>query len=587
MTLTTDSLQFSSNINGIWSIVLIEELWRLGVGHCCIAPGSRSASLAFALAAHDGMSSHIHFDERGLGFFALGIAKVTGEPVALITTSGTAVANLYPAVIEACQSGVPLIVISADRPPELIDCGTNQAIDQLGIFGAYTGARLDLPTPDRTIPLRWLLSSIDQAFARSCTQGLPLHINCMFREPLYPHQPDGAAPEDNNVYWSATGQWVHSGKPYTDYLRPTLIQLPDARQWQSFAEGNGLLVVGRLPVGQDVEAIVALAECLGWPLLADVQSQLHGHPAAVAHAELVLASETGEKLYQQANHLLQFGGYLTSKRLEQFIASHHWQAYWMVDPAPRRVDPGQRQHMRLICNTEAICQKLMAASEHLKPQQGWADTFYRQAEQVVQRLSSQGPLTLDEQWLGASLAKLLPPQSSLFLGNSLPIRMVQMFSAGHLSRVFANRGASGIDGLIATAAGCAVVEQRPLVLLIGDISFFHDLNSLQLARQSKTPMVIILVNNDGGEIFHITTKGCHGDALQVANDYFVTPHGLNAHQAAALFGINYSAPESVEQFTRQFNQALTRGGCTLIEVITPSGQGAACIEQAVDRVKTL
>lgn len=582
MTLTTNSLQFSSTINGIWSAALIEELWRLGVRHCCLAPGSRSAPLAFALAVHDSMSRHIHFDERGLGFFALGIAKATGEPVAVITTSGTAVANLYPAVVEAHQSGVPLIIISADRPPELINCGANQAIDQLGIFGAYTGARLDLPVPEPAISLCWLLSSVDQAFARA--RGLPLHINCMFREPLYPHQPDGM--RDKDVYWSATGQWQGSDKPYTEYVLPTRPQLPDVRQWQGFAEGRGLIVVGRVPFGTDVMAIVALAERLGWPLLTDVQSQLHGHPAAVAHAELLLASETGEKLYHQADHLLQIGGYLTSKRLDQLISSRHWQAYWMIDPASRRVDTALRQNVRLIGDIGAICQKLLNACEHLKPQPEWSDAFHHQA-QVIRQLQSQKPAQLDEQWLGASLAELLPAKCGVFLGNSLPIRMVQMFSDGHLSRVFANRGASGIDGLIATAAGCAKGDQQPMVLLIGDVSFFHDLNSLQLARQNKKPLVIVLVNNDGGGIFHITTKGCCDDALQVANDYFVTPHGLNAEHAAALFGIDYCAPQSVKEFTAQFNQAFIRGGCTLIEVITPSGQGAACIEQAVNGVKAL
>jgi len=582
MTLSTDSLQFSSTINGIWSAVLMEELWRLGVRHCCIAPGSRSAPLAFALAAHHGMKRHIHFDERGLGFFALGVAKATGEPVAIVTTSGTAVANLYPAVVEAHQSGVPLVVISADRPPELIDCGANQAIDQLGIFGAYTGARLDLPPPEQTISLRWLLSSIDQALARA--HGLPLHINCMFREPLYPHQPDGA--EDKDTCWAVVAQWQESDKPYTDYLLPTLPPLPDVRQWQSFTEGRGLIVVGRVPVGTDVMAIVALAKRLGWPLLTDVQSQLHGHPAAVAHAELLLASDTGAQLYRQADHLLQIGGYLTSKRLDQFITSHHWQDYWMIDPASRRVDTALRQNVRLVGDIEAICQQLLTACEYLKPRPGWSDAFCHQAQMIRQRLS-QKPVQLDEQWLGASLAELLPTKSSVFLGNSLPIRMVQMFSASHLPRVFANRGASGIDGLIATAAGCVVGDQQPMVLLIGDVSFFHDLNSLQLARHCQTTLVIILVNNDGGGIFHLTTKGCRGDALQVANDYFVTPHGLNARHAAALFGIDYCAPASVDEFTVQFNQAFTRDGCTLIEVTTPSGQGAACVEQAVNEVKAL
>lgn len=586
MTLITDSLQFPSNINSLWSAVLIEELWRLGVRHCCIAPGSRSAPLAFALAAHDGMSQHIHFDERGLGFFALGVAKATGEPVALITTSGTAVANLLPAVVEACQSGVPLIVISADRPPELIDCGANQAIDQLGIFGTYTGARLDLPTPDRQISLRWLLSSIDQAFARSCARGLPLHVNCMFRDPLYPHQPDGTSSQDNKAYWSTVQKWLGATSPYTEYRLTAGTPLPDKRQWQSFTNGNGLIVVGRVPTGTSTSAILALSQRLGWPVLADVQSQLHGHPAVVRHAELLLASESGRSLYQQADRILQIGGYLTSKRLDQFIAEQDWHACWMVDPAPRRVDTGLRQDLRLVGDIGEICQQLLSASESLRQRPQWLAAFHQLAGRVSSQLSHPG-VTLDEQWLGSALAGLIPADTAVFLGNSLPIRMVQMFSTDHLPRVYANRGASGIDGLIATAAGCAAGSQQPMVLLIGDISFFHDLNSLQLARQSKAPMVIILVNNDGGGIFHVTTKGCRGAALQVANDYFVTPHGLTAQHAATLFGISYCAPESVAAFTASFSQAIAQPGCTLIEVITPSGQGAASIEQAVNRVKTL
>ncbi|KEI71139.1 2-succinyl-5-enolpyruvyl-6-hydroxy-3-cyclohexene-1-carboxylic-acid synthase [Endozoicomonas elysicola] len=598
MTFKTDY----ANINGIWSSVLIEELWRLGVRHCCIAPGSRSAPLTFAVAEHDGMKRHVHFDERGLGFFALGLAKATGEPVALITTSGTAVANLFPAIIEAHQSGIPLVVITADRPPELIDCGANQAINQLGIFGAYTGAALDLPTPDRSISLRWLLGSVDQAFARSCARGLPLHINCMFREPLYPfqkehsRQPEETALLENNVYFSNIEKWIASQKPYTEYFLPELTRLPEVEQWQNFADGKGLIVVGRVPLNADVKVIAELSERLGWPLITDVQSQMHGHPAAVKHADLLLASKTGESLFKQTERVLQIGGYLTSKRLDQFIGSHHWEAYWMVDPAPRRVDTGQRQSVRLVGDVDTICRQLLQRSEDLSSrqrfQQQWALPFCNQGEKLAQQLDEYLPTELNEQWLGASLGELLPSGSSLFLGNSLPIRMVEIFSKQHLCRVYTNRGVSGIDGLMATTAGCVEGDQRPMVLLIGDISFLHDLNSLQLAKQSKVPLVIVLINNDGGGIFYVTTKGCTGDNVQVAHDYFVTPHGLSAQHAAELFGIDYFSidqcgPESIDEFKTEFSQACSKAGCTIIEVMTPSGQGAKSIEQAVAMAREL
>ncbi|WP_257296082.1 2-succinyl-5-enolpyruvyl-6-hydroxy-3-cyclohexene-1-carboxylic-acid synthase [Endozoicomonas sp. YOMI1] len=583
MTVKTDY----ANINGIWSAVLIEELWRLGVRHGCIAPGSRSAPLTFAVADHQGMTRHIHFDERGLGFFALGLAKATGEAVALITTSGTAVANLYPAIIEAHQSGISLVVLTADRPPELIDCGANQAIDQLNIFGNYTGATLDLPTPDRSITLRWLLGSIDQAYARSSALGLPVHINCMFREPLYPHQLEETVHIENDVYLASIQQWITSLTPYTEYFVPELTRLPDIGRWQHFADGKGLIVAGRVMPETDVNVIVQLSERLGWPLIADVQSQLHGHPKAIRHADLLLASSASESLFNQVDRVLQIGGYLTCKRLDQFIARHHWQEYWMLDPAPRRVDTGQRQSVRLVGDIDSLCHQLLLSSEAIQANREWSTPFTALAETLGEVLKSQRPSQLNEQWLGASLGELLPSGSSLFLGNSLPIRMVDIFSTHHLPRVYASRGVSGIDGLIATAAGCAAGNQGPMVLLIGDISFLHDLNSLQLAAQCKTPLVIVLINNDGGGIFYVTTKGCSNDTARVTNDYFVTPHGLSVQHAAELFRIDYSAPQSIDDFTAQFNKACSKAGCTIIEVFTESGLGAKSIEQAVTMAKTL
>ncbi|WP_299728041.1 2-succinyl-5-enolpyruvyl-6-hydroxy-3-cyclohexene-1-carboxylic-acid synthase [uncultured Endozoicomonas sp.] len=575
-----------ANINTVWSSVLIEELWRLGVRHCCIAPGSRSAPLTFAVAAHDGITRHVHFDERGLGFFALGLAKATNEPVAVITTSGTAVANLFPAIIEARQSGVPLVVLTADRPPELIDCGANQAIDQLGIFGDYTGARLDLPTPDRKISLRWLLGSIDQSFSRSCALQLPLHINCMFREPLYPHQSDG---ENNNElsYFSEVESWLSSRSPYTEYMPLKSAQVPDESRWQRFADGKGIIVVGRISNHSDTGQIIRLADRLGWPVITDVQSQLHGHPRATKYPDLMLASDSGLTLFKQADRILQFGGYLTSKRLDQFITRHSWIENWMVDPAARRVDAGQRQSLRIIGNIDDLCQQLVDLPLHKTDSMAWKKRFDELSEKLHDYLEASAPELLNERWLGTYLAENLPDNAGVFLGNSLPIRMVEIFTSNQLPNIYSSRGASGIDGLIATASGCAVGGKQPLVLLIGDISFFHDLNSLQLARQAKYPLVIVMVNNDGGGIFYVTSKGCDEDQAQVAKDYFVTPHGLTAKHASALFGIEYASPDSPEAFTSCFAQAMTTPGCTLIEVMTPSGQGAELISESVSGVSEL
>ncbi|MGB1272359.1 MAG: 2-succinyl-5-enolpyruvyl-6-hydroxy-3-cyclohexene-1-carboxylic-acid synthase, partial [Endozoicomonas sp.] len=329
-----------STINALWSGLLIEELWRLGVWHFCIAPGSRSAPLTLACAEHQRpFQCHTHFDERGLGFFALGLSKASDHPVAVITTSGTAVANLFPAVIEARQSGVPLVIISADRPVELIDCGANQAIEQQGIFSGYPAATLNLPTPDLSVTGRWLLTSIDQTFSRSCQQGLPLHINCRFREPLYP----GENKIDYGEYLAPVGQWLNHDKPYTAYQLPDPTDLSVPQCWHEFVTGKGVVVVGRVDREEDALPAVQLARSLGWPLLVDVQSQLHGHPETVKHGDLLLASEKGRKLFAEADRLLQIGSYLVSKRLDGFIGQHEWIHHLMLGHECRRLDPGHSQ----------------------------------------------------------------------------------------------------------------------------------------------------------------------------------------------------------------------------------------------------
>ena len=202
-----------ATFNHVWSSLLLEELYRLGVRDIALASGSRSAPLTMAAAAHPGFRRHLHFDERGLGFMALGLAKGSGRPVAVIMTSGTAVANLWPAVAEAQLTGVPLIILSADRPPELIDNGANQAIDQQGIFGRYPVYQQNLPSPTPTIPAAFVLSSVDQALARQALTPGPVHFNCMYPEPLYP----GEAYLDFSDYLAPLGDWLHSREPWSPW----------------------------------------------------------------------------------------------------------------------------------------------------------------------------------------------------------------------------------------------------------------------------------------------------------------------------------------------------------------------------------
>ena len=575
-----------SNINLLFSALLIEELWRLGVRHCCIAPGSRSAPLTLMAAEHQQLTRHIHFDERGLGFFALGLAKSRREPVAIITTSGTAVANLYPALIEARQAGIPLVVITADRPPELIDCGANQAIEQRTIFSDYPRAVLNLPTPDDQISVNWVLTSIDQAFAKSCQQGLPLHINCQFREPLYPQ---GESHDYSEIFVNA-GKWLHNKHPYTVYQLPEFTTLPEPANWSEFVVGKGIVVAGRIDAGTDVEAIVRLATTLGWPLIADVQSQLHGHPATLKYADLLLANDRGRSVLGRADRIFQVGGFLVSKRLDEFLGQQNWQYYFMLDREFRRIDTAHRQTLRMVGCVAESCHRL---AEAMTVQERWGGELYELSNSIADQVDTRIMADeLTERWVCHTLPRQLSNDTQLFIGNSLPIRMVDMFSDTQISRVFANRGVSGIDGLLATAAGCCAGLSAPTVMLVGDVSFLHDLNSLQLIRQLLHPMVVILLNNDGGGIFNMLPMG---DAVEKRMDYFVTPHGLTAQHAATMFGLTYHAPETKESFLQFLQEAMQRPiqepvqqpAGTIIEVFTAQGQGADNLRQMVQQVKSL
>lgn len=552
-----------ATFNHVWSSLLLEELYRLGVRDIALASGSRSAPLTMAAAAHPGFRRHLHFDERGLGFMALGLAKGSGRPVAVIMTSGTAVANLWPAVAEAQLTGVPLIILSADRPPELIDNGANQAIDQQGIFGRYPVHQQNLPSPTPSIPAAFVLSSVDQALARQVHTPGPVHFNCMYPEPLYP----GDDYLDFSAYLAPLGDWLHSGEPWSPWQQSEQ-HCPRQPDWDSLTGRRGVIVAGRIQDPAQGKAVAALAERLGWPLLADLQSQIRFDTRNLVHTDLALQNSCFVTELARAEVLLQFGARLISKRLGQFIKQHPWQDYWLVDPQPARLDPDYRLRRRLVCEPDAFA----AAHPVAHPQQPW----HRLAERQ-QGISQQIRAACDrfsELGVCHRLNRLIRGQ--LFVGNSMPARLMDMLGeAGHgPSRVMTNRGASGIDGLIATAHGFAQSvrpdSDEPTTLLLGDLSALHDLNSLALLGKGSRPMVVILLNNDGGSIFRmlpVPTK----DAL--LETYYCLPHGLHFEHAAAMFGLQYRAPTTLGEFERDYAAAL-QSGVTLIEIKVPSSEVA-------------
>ena len=558
-----------ATFNHVWSSLLLEELFRLGVRDIALAPGSRSAPLTMAAAAHQGFRRHLHFDERGLGFMALGLAKGSNRPVAVIMTSGTAVANLWPAVAEAQLTGVPLIILSADRPHELIDNGANQAIDQQGIFGRYPVYQQNLPSPTPTIPAAFVLSSVDQALARQALTPGVVHFNCMYPEPLYP----GEHYQDFGDYLAPLGDWFSSHRPWSPWLaiEPTCPPQPEWREWQ---HKRGVIVAGRITDPEQAQAVATLAEQLGWPLLADLQSQIRFDSRNLIHMDLALNDPEFVAELGRAEVLLQFGARLISKRLGQFIKHHSWQDYWLVDPQPARLDPDYRLRNRLLCSASAFA----AAHPVSTTQAPWhklVELQHNTSQQIAaacERFSELG--------ICHRLNRLIEGQ--LFVGNSMPARLMDMLgdTGKGPSRVMTNRGASGIDGLIATAYGFAQSiepgSDEPTTLLLGDLSALHDLNSLALLGKASRPLVVILLNNDGGSIFRMLPVPSEGELLE---SYYRLPHGLGFEHAAAMFGLSYRAPTTLTEFEHDYRTAL-KHGVTLIEIRVPS-------EQVADDLKAL
>ncbi len=553
-----------SSFNRRWAAVILEALTRHGVRHICIAPGSRSTPLTLAAAENRAFIHHTHFDERGLGHLALGLAKASKSPVAVIVTSGTAVANLYPALIEAGLTGEKLVLLTADRPPELIDCGANQAIRQQGIFASHPTATLALPRPTRDIPARWLVSTLDNALG-TLRQGA-LHVNCPFAEPLY-----GEMNERDLDWQQALGDWWDSDKPWLS--APAELESPQQRDWFFWRQKRGVVVAGRMSAAEG-KRVAEWAQTLGWPLIGDVLSQT-GQPLPCA--DLWLGNARAVTELQQAQIVIQIGGSLTGKRLLQWQATCEPEEYWLVDSQEGRLDPAHHRGRRLIADVGAWLD--LHPAEKRKPWAAAIPELSRQAWQLTARHSE----AFGEAQLAHRIRDYLPEQGQLFVGNSLVVRLIDAFAqlpAGY--PVFSNRGASGIDGLISTAAGVQRATAKATLAIVGDLSALYDLNALALLRQVSAPFVLLVVNNNGGQIFSLLPT-----PQSEREQFYLMPQNVNFEHAAAMFSLKYQRPQSWADLDSALNSAWSKPGATLIEVVVDGSQGAQMLQNMLAQVSQL
>ncbi|MDO4688217.1 MAG: 2-succinyl-5-enolpyruvyl-6-hydroxy-3-cyclohexene-1-carboxylic-acid synthase [Plesiomonas sp.] len=557
----------TSAFNRRWAGVVLEAITRHGVRHVCIAPGSRSTPLTLEAAAHAKLTCHTHFDERGLGHMALGMAKALNQPVAVIVTSGTAVANLYPALIEAGLTKEKLVLLTADRPPELVDCGANQAIRQPGMFAEHPCVSLNLPRPTPDIPVRWLLSELDTAMHRQAQEGGAVHVNCPFAEPLYGN--------DTSLYqeWmQPVADWLGGDTPWLTFRHPQASVETDPH-WDILCKRKGVIVAGQM-APEEGAAVAAWAQRLGWPLITDVQS---GVSPMLPYADLWLSNPHALERLAEAEIVIQLGGRFISKRVCQWLESLCVQEYWVVAPHSERLDPYHHRSRR-ICAGIADWVRAHPAEGQRKP---WAIELPALARfahtQVQKHLGSK----LCEASIAHHLNKILPPDGQVFLGNSLIVRLID--ALGTLPEnypTYSNRGASGIDGLISTAAGVAKAGGKPTLAIVGDTSALYDLNSMALLRNLGVPFVLIVINNNGGAIFDLLP------APEAERERFYRmPHGLDFSHAAAMFGMAYARPYTWADVGTALRQAYVKNGAMLMELKVADSEGAETLRTLLQQVR--
>ncbi|QLB12395.1 2-succinyl-5-enolpyruvyl-6-hydroxy-3-cyclohexene-1-carboxylate synthase [Bisgaardia hudsonensis] len=558
-----------SVFNRCWAKVILETLVRQGVSHFCIAPGSRSTPLTLeANRLQDGgkVVCHTHFDERGLGFFALGLSKSIKQKVAIIVTSGTATANLYPAIIEARQTGVNLIVLTADRPLELLECGANQAILQENMFANYPIAAINLPRPSQDYNTSWLISIIDNACYKQEQESGVIHINVPFAEPLYEAKNEEI---DFHPWLSNIQRWLAQNKKWVKY-QSNQHEVLMHENWDHWRTQKGIIVVGRLPIEQAI-GIKDWANTMGWIMITDIQSTVEPN---LPHADIWLANETIKQKLLQADILIQLGTGFISKRINQFLSTFK-NEFWIVDSSNKVIDPYHHSSIRF----NAKIHHWLRAHPPLR-QKPWLIEPLALANFCTKFIEEEVSGNLNEASLAYYIGRILPKNSQLFLGNSLFVRLADALAKlpdGY--PVYTNRGASGIDGLLATISGISIGTEKITVAMLGDLSALYDLNSFALLKKLDQPTVIFIINNNGGAIFDMLPVD-----ESVKEQYYRMPHNVEFSQVATMFDLKYARPYTWADLSSVLKTAYIRKETTIIEIKVNPSDGSNIYKRLIEQI---
>ncbi|MDO8185756.1 2-succinyl-5-enolpyruvyl-6-hydroxy-3-cyclohexene-1-carboxylic-acid synthase [Conexibacter sp. JD483] len=554
-----------------------DELARCGVTDACTSPGSRSTPMVLSLAREPGLRTWSHIDERVAGFFAVGLAKQSQRPVAITVTSGTAAAELAPAVIEAAEARVPLIVLTTDRPPELRDVGAGQTIDQVKLFGGAAKQFVEVGVVgEATVArLRWIRTLACRAVATASSgRAGVVHLNFPLREPLVldaPLPPDPLPGRPHGRPWVA---WMPNA------VRSEPSEGPDLTVFAAAA--RTVVVAGRAErAGVGVE-VAQVAERAGWVLLADPLSGARAGASAIAHYDALLRDEAFATGLEAPELVIRLGDVPTSKPLRAWLAGLDPTVPQLaLDPEATWHDPDGVVSERVAGDPVATLTALASSSSS---EDGWLarwrDADARAAEAIGATIAAGGDAPLNEPLVAREVAAGLPAEATLFVAASMPIRDVETFApapadAGGAARILANRGANGIDGTVASALGAAAAgasdgpgtsadaSSGPVVLLIGDVALAYDLSALLSAKRLGLDLTIVLINNDGGGIFHFLPVSSQADAFE---HHVATPHGLDFAVGAQLYGARHVPVATAGELRAALAEATRPGaGVTIVE----------------------
>lgn len=564
------------NRNTLWAETFVNELAECGIKFVCISPGSRNTSLTLAFAENKNIKSFVHIDERSSAFFALGLAKVSGSPVAVVTTSGTAAAELYPAIIEAYQQRVPLIVCTADRPPEMLGCGANQTINQNNLYKnhirCFLNAGLPEPTHKRIKHIKILAHrAVFESFIRS--RG-PVHLNFPFRKPFEPDDyTDDVSSELINF----------ANLPLSNFQYGESIDEPALQNEKWFVHlfkyflkfEKGLIVAGpenyNLPFHQNC---LKLSNLLGYPLIADGASQLRFGQTydenLITNFDAVLRSNKFSGKHKP-DIIIQFGRTVTSKTLEEYFNECNSPRF-MINEFGDWFDPSNKANGVYACKPFLFCEKInerLEKGKFLRKESNWLYEFKAadiKANNVRIKIIEHAKFP-NEGRVIKELIDALPDDINLMLSNSMPVRDFDYFAPRTDKKisVFNNRGASGIDGITSTALGILADSGKPTLLLTGDMAFYYDLNGLLAAKKYSLPLVIVLVNNNGGGIFEVLPISDYG---KVFKEYFIASHHLDFAPFVKGYGGNYKLIQSWEDFSSSIKKAFKQKKFTVLEIKT-------------------